>query len=329
LTPARDAWLSLNRCESHGITASARDVTYAVSGVLGESMEIGHERTGIDGPRRLGKELRQIRDLAGLTGRELAKAMGISQSKVSRIEAGTTVPSLPEVRAWAEAVGAAGEVRELLLGLTEAAHTDVRRWGAELQHRPHLQSEIQELEWTSQETRVFQASVVPGLLQTAEYIRQVLTMFDVVPYTPAALAEALSARLDRQLLLYDETRTFRFLITEGALRWRPGPPALLAAQLDRISSLSTLHNVSIGVLPYSTQAAVPYSHSFIIYSPADGDDDDFVNLEMIHANTYLKGTEDVGVYHKRWERLAARALYGDEVRRFLHELEREIGELQE
>ncbi|WP_412515399.1 helix-turn-helix domain-containing protein [Actinomadura madurae] len=289
-------------------------------------MEIGHERTGSSGPQRLGRELRHIRDLAGLTGRELARRIEISQSKVSRIEAGTTVPSLPEVRAWAEAVGASDGARERVLALTEAAHTDVRRWGAELKHRPHLQSEIGELEWTSRITRVFQPALVPGLLQTAEYSRLVFTMFDAVPYSRDKLAEALAARLDRQLLLYDEGRTFKFLITEGALRWCPGTPAVLATQLDRISSLSTLSNVSIGVLPFGVRATVPYSHSFIIYGPPDDDENDIVSIEMIHANTYLKGEMDVDTYRKRWDGLESLALQEDEARLFLNGLGRELRE---
>lgn len=290
-------------------------------------MEIGHERPGASEPQRLGRELRHVRDLSGLTGRELARRIEISQSKVSRIEAGTTVPSLPEVRAWVEAVGASDEAREVLFMLTEAAHTEVRRWEAELKHRPHLQKGIGELERTSRLTRVFQSTLVPGLLQTAEYARRVFAMFDAVPYTSEKLGLALDARLERQSLLYDETRTFQFLITEGALRWCPGPPMVLAAQLDRVSSLSTLGNVSVGILPFNVEATVPFSHSFVIYSPANGgadDEEEMVSIEMIHANAYLKGAEDIEVYRKRWERLETAAVYGDEARSLLDDLGREV-----
>ena len=56
---------------------------------------------------RLATELRRLRDQAGISGRDLAHRVGISQSKVSRIESGTVIPSLPEVTAWGEAVVAA------------------------------------------------------------------------------------------------------------------------------------------------------------------------------------------------------------------------------
>ncbi len=101
---------------------------------------------------------------------------------------------------------------------------------------------------------------------------------------------------------------------------------MLAAQLDRISSLSTLRNVSIGVLPFGVRATVPYSHSFIIYETPDDDENDFVNIEMIHANTYLKSETDVDIYRKRWDGLERLALHEDEARLFLNDLGREIRE---
>ena len=66
----------------------------------------------------------------------------------------------------------------------------------------------------------------------------VFEMFEEQPYGPGELAAAIAAQLERQLTLFDDSRTFEFLITEGALRWRAGPVALLIAQLDRVSTAS-------------------------------------------------------------------------------------------
>src|ERR1051326_528746 len=78
--------------------------------------------------QRLAGELRRLRDLSGLSGRELARRMGTSQSKGSRIESGTTAPSLPEVTAWASAIGVSTEVHDSLVVLAEAASTEVQSW---------------------------------------------------------------------------------------------------------------------------------------------------------------------------------------------------------
>ncbi|MEV0565877.1 helix-turn-helix transcriptional regulator [Dactylosporangium sp. NPDC050588] len=275
--------------------------------------------------RRLAEELKHARTRSGLSGRDLGRKIGMSQSKISRIEAGVSVPSMPEVQAWVDAVGAPDDLSELLLALTDAAHGSIQRWRSELSAQGHIQGEIEETERGAARILTFQPSVVPGLLQTADYARRVFESFEEVPYGPDDLAEVIAARLDRQLLLFDDTRTFLFLITEGALRWRPGPPMLLAAQLDRISTLSTLSNLTIGLLPYATQAVVPYSHAFTVYESADDELDDLVNVEMIHGNLQVRHEPDVDAYRRRWASLSRRAVYGDAARRLLHDL---IAEMQ-
>jgi transcriptional regulator with XRE-family HTH domain len=277
-----------------------------------------------DHRRRLAEELRRSRSISGMSGRDLAQKIDISQSKVSRIESGSTVPSLPEVRAWAEAVQAPDETWHVLLALTEAAHTTVSRWQTELRDRPHIQGDIEKTERSARRILTFQPSVVPGLLQTAGYARRVFEMFQEPPYGADRLAAAVAARVERQLLLHDPSRTFDFLITEAALRWRPGTPALLAAQIDRVSSLSTLSNVTVGVLPSASQATVPYSHAFTIYDPTDDERDVFVNVEMIHANIQVFRESDVSAFRTRWLALNRSAIHGDDARGFLHGLITEI-----
>jgi transcriptional regulator with XRE-family HTH domain len=70
---------------------------------------------------QLAAELRRIRMLAGLSGRDLAQATGVSQSTISRAERGQAVLSLPEVTAWADATGITGDRRAVLLALAEGA----------------------------------------------------------------------------------------------------------------------------------------------------------------------------------------------------------------
>ncbi|MCM4081069.1 helix-turn-helix domain-containing protein [Paractinoplanes hotanensis] len=274
--------------------------------------------------QRLADELRQARSISGLSGRQLAQRIDISQSKVSRVESGVTVPSLPEVRAWAEAVEASDDLREYLLALTQATHTNVLRWRADLAGRPHIQDQIEQTEREARRILIFQPSVVPGLMQTAEYARLVFRMFEERPYEPDELYAAIKARLDRQLLLFDETRSFEFMITEGALRWRPGSMSLLAAQLDRIGSLSTLSNVEVGLLPLADQAVVPHSHAFTIYEPGSPEREEFVNVEMVHGNLQVLVGADVAAYRRRWESLGRNAVRDDEARGFLHRLADEM-----
>lgn len=265
--------------------------------------------------KRLGAELRKQRKLAGLSGRSLALHINLSQAKLSRIELGEAVPSLPEVRAWASAVNAAEETLAQLTALTEAALTDVEAWRDVFEPGlPRLQQSVQENEAASGTVRSFQPTLVPGLLQTAEYARRVFTLVDVTGGHDYQAAVA--QRLDRQQTLYDTTKHFEFLLTEAVLRWRPGPPLMLAAQLDRIASVATLDNVHLGIIPFDLEAtAVPW-HGFTLYEDR-GDREPYVAVEAQHAYIIVNDPQDIEFYHTQLTRLRQSALAGDDARDFL------------
>lgn len=274
--------------------------------------------------RRLAGELRQLRGLSGVSGRQLAQRIKVSQSKVSRIESGTTLPSLPETLAWAEATGASEETRALLTSLTKAAFTEVSTWREARRTRAHLQDEIEERETKARTIHTFQPAVVPGLLQTAEYARRVFSVFEI-PYAEEDLASALAARLRRQLVLYEENKRFDFLISEAALRWPAGPAKVLLAQLDRIASVSTLDNVSIGLLPHGRQMATCPLHGFMIYEDGEPDGPEArVEVETTHANLIVNDPGDVALYQRQWTMLSEAAIFDEEARAFLAQLGAEI-----
>ncbi|MCG5214049.1 helix-turn-helix domain-containing protein [Streptosporangium sp. KLBMP 9127] len=268
-------------------------------------------------------ELRRLRDLAGISGRDLAHRIGISQSKVSRIESGTVIPSLPQVTAWAEAVGASDQTRAWLTDTTEAAFTEVHTWRDALQGQAHLQDDIRDQEDQAKIVRVFQPTLIPGLLQTAEYARRIFSLFDP-PYSDGDLAMAIAGRLQRQLALYEESRRFEFLITEAALRCRPGPLKLLVAQLDRIASLSTLENISVGLIPHNREAVVCPPHGFIVYESDGSAGDTFVEVETTHVRLTANNAEDIAIYQRQWSLLSETAVFNDEAREFLATLSADL-----
>lgn len=274
--------------------------------------------------RRLGSELRRQREQAGVSGRQLAERIGISQSKVSRIESGATIPTIPEVTAWAAGVGASGGVTETLMVLTEAAHTEVHPWSAAMQDQIHLQDDIQELENRTGLKRIYEPSVIPGLLQTAEYVRRVFGMFQPA-YAEFDIPAVVAGRLDRQLALFDPARQFEFLITEAALRWRIGPAGLLRSQLDRIASVSTLENVSIGLISQTAPAFTHVPHGFVIFEPED-EGDALILVETVHASLTVSEASHVALYRRQWSLLKQMAVYGTAALDLLAQVAEDIGE---
>jgi transcriptional regulator with XRE-family HTH domain len=272
----------------------------------------------------LGSELSRLRRLSGLSGRDLAARVGISQSKVSRIESGTTIPTLPEVTAWADAAGISNETRDHLIRLTEAAYTDVETWRSAYRGKPQIQDETQMYETTARTICNFHPAIVPGLLQTAEYTRRVLSLADRTGIQTLDYGSVAVARARRQEILYDETRRFEFLITEAALRWQSYDSQLLLPQLDRIASASSLRNVRIGLLPYDSPIPGIPEHNFQLYSDRDDDQGPVVRVELLHARLTISDPQDVAIYQEQFARWSSVALYDEQAREFLRDLARDL-----
>ncbi|MFF1817404.1 helix-turn-helix domain-containing protein [Kribbella sp. NPDC058245] len=272
--------------------------------------------------QRLGAELCRLRTLAGLSGRQLALTTGLSQSKVSRIERGDALASIPELRLWLDAAGAS-ERLDQLVAATEAALNQSDNW-SEFQSEVSfatMQDEVRRREATARTQRMFLPTLVPGLLQTAEYARLVFMAADLTGKEDYAAAA--NRRLDRQQILYERSHTFEFVLTEAALRWRPGPPEVQLAQLDRILSLATLSNVTIGVIPLDAPGRAIQWHGFTLNEDVD-DGDPFVQVETMHAYLTIARPDDVARYQQQYRLLRESALIGQPFTEFLSGLRAEL-----
>lgn len=254
---------------------------------------------------QLGQELEHLRRLAGLSGRALAGKLPISQSTISRIEGGKALPSRDEVVAWAKATSADVPTQERLLVLVDAALREDASWRGKLgEGRTHLQDEMRARETVAHTVRNFQPTVVPGLLQTPEYAHYVIPRADIENLMDRAAAAA--ARLQRQQSLFNGERQFEFLIGEAALHWPASLPELLAAQLDRIVTLTPLRAVEIAVLPLGEPVdAVPWNN-FVIY---DGDEP-FVSVELVHRPETVTDPRQVDLYRRLYAQMWQRAATG-------------------
>jgi transcriptional regulator with XRE-family HTH domain len=259
---------------------------------------------------RLGQELQRIRMLAGLSGEQIARVLGVHKSTVSRIEKGDSVPSVQQVASWADAAGASEERRQIVLYLAEAAVNEV------ITHRERLASwglaAEQEIVGREEETarvlRHFQPCFVPGLLQTAEYARRILTFAD----PSADISEALANRLARQQGLYKSDREFEFILTEAALRFRPGEGDVLTAQLNHLTSVATLETVTLGVIPDDAPMFALIQTAFIVYEDRTDDRPPFAKVEAPHASLTASDPGDVRVYQDRLTAYRRSAVFGAE-----------------
>jgi transcriptional regulator with XRE-family HTH domain len=244
-----------------------------------------------------------------MTLAQLASVVGISVPNLSKYENAKIMPSAAVVERLADALGASGYVKAELVDQATTLQRELHAWRA--LHRPGFrrrQEEIQRAEASATTIRLYQPHLVPGLLQTAEYARHVLAG----KRGTENLADAIASRVERQAALYDESKRFEFVITEGALRWRLCPTPVLLAQLDRIASLSTLANVSVGIIPWSadmTQA--PRGNMFCLF------DESFVLVETMTAELTLREEADIDFYLRAFATLSELAEHDDGARAVL------------
>jgi transcriptional regulator with XRE-family HTH domain len=266
--------------------------------------------------QRLGADLSRLRRLAGISGRDMARRIGASQAHVSRVEAGKAVPTLPQVRAWADAVEVPEDARPALVALTEAALNEFDsfqdRDGREL---AAMQRDVAGLEAEAALSRHFQPAMVPGLLQTAEYARRVLAITDIHGWGDHAAAVA--ARIERQQVLYKPGRRFEFLLTEAAVRLRLGPPHVMQGQTARIRTVMSLANVDIGIVPLAADAKVIPWCSFHLYDDLPDGQAAFVALELPHGRLTVSDPAGVAVYTEQLEAVRQAAVHGADAERLL------------
>lgn len=271
---------------------------------------------------RLGAELRRLRSLSGLTTRALAAQAGLSNARVSRVELGQSLLSLPELDEWAAAVSASPEARSRLRELAEVAHGTVEPFRVSQARRSHLEENAADLETRARHIVTVQPQVVPGLLQTAEYARRLLELVD--PTRSRDIPAAVAARMHRQEALYDHRKRFEFILTESALRWPAGDWAVMAAQYDRIASVSTLTNVTLGIIPLGTPvSAIPWC-DMNIYAELGEDETTIVDVELPHGEVWVTEPDDVAVYLDLARKLRESALSGDEAKALLARLTRDL-----
>lgn len=264
--------------------------------------------------KRLGRELRRLREMAGISGDAMGAVIHKGQATVSRVENGKAVIALPQVMAWADATRASPDARQLLTALTAAALNEVETWRTRMADEglPAMQNGQRELESTAHTIRVFTTAIMPGLLQTDDYARRVFAVSDVLGTGDYAAAAA--RRLERQQILLDPAHQFEFLMTEAAVRWKPGSLAVHTAQIDRIEYLATLRNVTVGVLPQDVGWAGIAWTGFNIYEDRDDGQEPLVTIEVPHARLVATDPDDVAIYHTQLDLLRQAARWdGDAV----------------
>ena len=240
-------------------------------GSNGGGSELSAEQRRVAARRELGQELRALRELSGLSGHRLAEAVGWSQAKVSRIEKARTRAEATDIAKLLDVLDVEPGRRDALLLVAELAAGPPEAWrNSSRTGLTRRQQDFIAFEGAATRIRHYQPLLIPGYLQTAEYARRVLEMADA-----GDLERRLDARLARrQIVLGNAAPSYEIVLLDSALRWRPGPAAVMAEQLDLLREMARRPNVSLRIVPLDREQTSFVQHPFVLYdfgeaSPAE------------------------------------------------------------
>jgi transcriptional regulator with XRE-family HTH domain len=230
--------------------------------------------------RRLRTALREARIRAGLTQQEAAVSLDWSRSKIRRIEIGESHVSTPDLRALLDLYGVtdATTVNDLV------AMARMSRWKPWDDYRDVLSRGFLTylgFESSAAMIREYESSVVPGLLQTEEYMRITLRAMSGNDVTAADIERRIQARRERQVLLHrNGGPSAHFILDEAAVRRRVSPgTAVMARQLEHIRAIARRPNVSVQILPFTAGEHAGMAGPFIHLEFPGPTDADLVYLE--------------------------------------------------
>jgi transcriptional regulator with XRE-family HTH domain len=256
--------------------------------------------------RELGAQLRTLRQERGLTVEQVADELLCSASKVSRMETGQRGATLRDVRDLCR-----------IYGVTDKAEADrlmdLARGGKEQGwwQSYDLVSEFAPyvgLEAEATSTKYYQSTIIPGLLQTADYAR---AMHEAVrpALDEALIDERVKVRLMRQeLLKRDPPLAVSAIFDEAALHRAVGGASTMRAQLRQLIELSRLPLVTIRVIPYATGAHQAMDSTFRILEFGGGQVPDVVYVEGLVGFIYVDRPPEVRRYKEVFEGLTKIAL---------------------
>ena len=268
--------------------------------------------------RRLGQELRRLREIKGMTAEEVAERLLVSQSKISRLENGRRSISQRDVRDLCGVYEV--EDHRIVDSLMQMAKDSRQQgWWHAFGDIPY--SVYIGLETDAASLRVYEPQVVPGLLQTREYAEALIS--GALPEAPPSdIEKRVSVRARRQDRISAPEHPLRLwaVIDEAALRRLVGGKQVMVNQLEHLIAQSQLPHVTVQVLPFDMGAHPGINGQYAILEFPDAADSSVVYIEGVTSDLYLEKAHDVQRYSVMYEHLRAQALNVEQTRQFIEEI---------
>ncbi|MGW2632633.1 Scr1 family TA system antitoxin-like transcriptional regulator [Streptomyces chattanoogensis] len=276
--------------------------------------------------RRLGAELRKMREHVGLSLTEAAAIHRTDKTTISNTESGRFGVSADRVRVWAANYSCPEhDYVDALAEMARERRVSTTQWWDEYRDAIVATSlDLAEMEHHATALRGVQITHMPGLLQSEDYTRAVFEQ-TVPPLTPEGLECRIAFRMRRsEVLDRAESPRCTFLIHEAALRMQFGGAKVVSKQLDHLLEQSERENVTVRVLPFSV-GAYPSAGSSMHYACGPVPQLDTVQLDVPTGSTFLHSETHLANYRAMLDRLEQLSLGPERSRDFIREAAQQHG----
>lgn len=269
--------------------------------------------------RRLMREVKRLREAAGLSPDEAAQRLDFSKSKLYRLENGKSRIDADDLEDMLDLYGVRSPDRDALIALGR----DSRRRGWWTTYKDVFTGSYVGLEFEAASIQVA-SHIVPGLLQTAGYARSVIG--GTAPWLDGSETERrVTARTARQhaVLDRDNPPQVHVVLDEAALHRGVGGPKVMAGQLSALAKAGTRPGVTIQILPFTAGAHAALEGDFVILAFPDPEDPPVAYVEGLFGDVYLESKEELDRYSLAWAHLLARAASPADSAVMISDLEKE------
>ena len=248
--------------------------------------------------RQLLAELRRLRPSRVHTQRQVAEALDWSPSKVTRIESGEVSLSVTDLRALLGFYEVSDHALvERLVDLARRSRRARSPFATYADVFPAVALRFFDFEHSASSIGEIELLVVPGLLQTEEYTRALLSVYGIGAERVEGFVG--SRRVRQQLLQRENPPTLSFVIDESVLLRAIGGRAVMRAQLERLRDLADRPNVAIRVLPLALGEHVGLRGPFVLLKFAGTNDPDVVYIEQRRGDALFQDEFEVIANHQR------------------------------
>ena len=258
--------------------------------------------------RRLGSELRRLREDHSIKLEEVADRLGVAASTLSRIETGKAPTKAVYLTAMLEMYGVTDPgQRQVLVDMAREGHRK-GWWSVYDDVLPTGFGIYVGLEAEAAGLRSFEGEVVQGLFQTPDYARAILREVQVRD-TDEQIERLVDLRMKRQEVLdRNPALDVWMILDEAVVRRTIGGPEVMRDQLARLVEASKKPNVTLQVLPFASGSHAGLRGPFSILEFPERADADVAYVESVAGIIYLEKEREVRTCAEAFDRLRAAAL---------------------